>query len=180
MKPTEHSDDHTSAPKVVSPQMRLHFEEEKEVRREDGVAVHCVQCHKRFSQPRWYAEKDVQSKFCSATCRSNWDLETFDEPFHLVLDGRPEYRGGNWKSQSQGARKRDDYTCQGCGVTEEELGRQLDVHHKVPFRLFESPVEANQLENLTSVCPSCHKSLEIETQKKMPLFGAVKHLGQRS
>jgi hypothetical protein len=165
---------------VVSPQIRLHFEEEKEVRREEGVAVRCVQCGKHFPQPRWYAEKGVQSQFCGAECRSHWDLEIFDEPFHLVLEGRPEYRGGNWKSQSQKARERDAYRCQGCGVTEAELGRQLDVHHKVPFRLFESPAEANLLENLISVCPSCHKNLEIETQKDMPLFGSVKHLGQRS
>lgn len=167
-------------PKVVSPQMKLLFGEEQHLRKEDGVVVRCVQCGKHFTQPRWYAEKKVQSKFCSATCRSTWDLETFDEPFHLVLEGRPEYRGGNWKAQSQKARERDAFCCQMCGVTEEDLGRQLDVHHKVPFRLFESPVEANRLDNLTSVCPSCHKTLEIEAQKEMPLFGSVKHLGQRS
>lgn len=167
-------------PKVTSPQMKLSFEEEKEIRQEEGVVVRCNQCGKHFSQPKWYTEKEIQSKFCSATCRSNWDLETFDEPFELVLEGRPEYRGGNWKSQSQKARARDTYCCQGCGITEERLGRQLDVHHKVPFRLFESPVEANQLDNLICVCPSCHKRLEHAVQKDMPLFESVKHLGQRS
>lgn len=166
--------------KIDSPQMKLMFDEEQHIRHEDGVAVRCVQCGKHFSHPRWYADKGVQSKFCSTKCRSNWDLETFDEPFHLVLEGRPDYRGGNWKGQSQKARARDGYCCQGCGVTEEDLGRQLDVHHKVPFRLFESPVEANRLENLISVCPSCHKTLEIEGQKDMPLFESVKPLGRRS
>lgn len=161
-------------------QMKLKFEEEEKIRHEDAVVVRCVQCGKSFSQPRWYANREVQSKFCSTDCRSNWDLDSFDEPFHLVLEGRPEYRGGNWKSQSKKARARDAYSCQGCGVTEDGLGRQLDVHHKVPFRLFESPVEANQLDNLVSLCPSCHKRLEIETQKEMPLFESVKHLGQRS
>lgn len=166
--------------KFRSPQMKLLFEEETAIRKEDKVVVRCVQCGKHFTQPRWFADKEVQSKFCSADCRSNWDLETFDEPFELVLEGRPEYRGGNWKSQSKKARERDGYCCQGCGITEADLGRQLDVHHKVPFRLFESPLEANQLDNLISVCPSCHKRLEIEGQKDLPLFESVKHLGQRS
>lgn len=169
-----------SLKKTISPQIKLKFEEEQQIRHEDTVGVRCVQCGKHFSQPRWYANSGVESKFCSASCRSNWDLETFDEPFHLVLEGRPDYRGGNWKSQSKKARERDGYRCQACGVMEEDLGRQLDVHHKVPFRLFESPVEANVLENLICVCPSCHKRIETETQKDMPLFESVKHLGQRS
>lgn len=168
------------AGRSLSPQMTLAFEEEKQVRHEDGVVVRCAHCGKHFTHPRWYANKGVQSKFCSAACRSDWDLESFDAPFHLVLEGRPDYRGGNWKSQSQAARKRDAYCCQGCGISEADLGRQLDVHHKVPFRLFESPVEANQLDNLVSVCSSCHKRLEIEGQKDMPLFDSVKHVGQRS
>jgi predicted HNH restriction endonuclease len=67
-----------------------------------------------------------------------------------------------------------------CGITEEEHGRQLDVHHKVPFRLFDSPIEANRLSNLISVCPSCHKKLEDSGRADMPLFEDVKHPRQRS
>ena len=29
-----------------------------------------------------------------------------------------------------------DYTCQDCGITEEEYGKELSVHHIIPFRNF--------------------------------------------
>lgn len=163
-----------------SSQMRLTFGEEQKVRREDDVSVRCVQCNKKFTQPRWYVDKGIRSQFCSASCRTNWELASPDEPFELVLEGRPEYRGGNWKTQAHLARERDGFCCVACGISEEELGRQMDVHHKVPFRLFESPIEANRLNNLVSLCPSCHKKNETKGRTDMPLFEDVKHLGQRS
>ena len=165
---------------LFSSQMRLSFEEEQEVKREDDMSVRCVQCSKKFSQPRWYVEKGIRSQFCSESCRTHWEVASPDEPFELVLEGRPGYRGGNWKTQARLARERDDFCCQLCGVTEETLGRQMDVHHKVPFRLFDSPIEANQLSNLISLCPSCHKKTEEAARTDMPLFGDVKHPGQRS
>lgn len=166
-------------PPIFSPQMRLTFDKESQIRGEDAVSVRCVQCGRQFSHPKWYADKGIQSKFCSATCRSHWDLESVDQPFELRLEGRPEHRGGNWKTQSKMARERDGFCCQHCGVSEEVLGKQLDVHHKVPFRLFESPLEANRLSNLVSLCPSCHKKQETRVQEDLPLFDVVKHPGQR-
>ncbi len=164
---------------ISSPQVRLTFKEESQLRKEEAVAVKCVQCGRQFLQPKWYVEKGIQSKFCGETCRSHWDLETLDHPFELHLEGRPEHRGGNWRTQSQNARERDGFCCQLCGVSEGELGRQLDVHHKVPFRLFESPLEANRLSNLISLCPSCHKKQETLVRDDLPLFDGVKHPGQR-
>jgi len=158
--------------------MRLDFEEEK-VRREDIMDVRCVQCDKRFTQPRWYVEKGIRSQFCSAKCRTNWELAFPDEPFELVLEGRPEYRGGNWKTQAGRARARDGFCCVSCGITEVALGRQMDVHHKMPFRLFESPIEANRLSNLVSLCPSCHKKIETAGRADTPLFEDVKHPGEK-
>lgn len=32
----------------------------------------------------------------------------------------------------------------------------MDVHHIRKYRLFEDPKEANKLENLISLCHSCH------------------------
>ena len=61
-----------------------------------------------------------------------------------------DHRGGNWKVQAQKARRRDGYACRVCGVSEEELGRRLDVHHKIPYASFRSNLEANKLENLMS------------------------------
>ncbi|HYN89335.1 MAG TPA: DEAD/DEAH box helicase [Ardenticatenaceae bacterium] len=79
--------------------------------------------------------------------------------------GPPERRdyGPNWPQQRLRARARAHFRCQLCGVPEEELGRELDVHHSRPFREFgyvpgenDAYREANALDNLTSLCPSCH------------------------
>ena len=109
----------------------------------------------------------------------SWEDERGPEPYRLRLEGRPEHRGGNWEAQAGRARRRDGYRCQICGATEEEIRRQLDVHHRVPARTFQSPADANSLENLISVCPPCHKRLEEEGRSAMPLFDHVAHPGQR-
>lgn len=69
-------------------------------------------------------------------------------------------RGPSWAECRRLARERDSYACRICGVTEEELGKQLAVHHIIPFRRFQSHTEANRLENLICVCQSCHMKLE--------------------
>jgi|TARA_B100000809_G_C15101062_1_gene516939 DEAD/DEAH box helicase domain-containing protein len=74
--------------------------------------------------------------------------------------------------QARRARERDQFRCQSCGVTEEQLGGRLHVHHRIPFRRFRSNVEANKLEHLISVCPSCHQKEEAEIRRQLPLFSA--------
>ena len=76
--------------------------------------------------------------------------------------GHEPYYGPNWKSQRRNARHRDNYTCQRCGITEEKLSRQLDVHHLTPFREFglERYKEANTLKNLVCLCSECHHIVE--------------------
>jgi hypothetical protein len=71
-------------------------------------------------------------------------------------------------------RRRDHYTCQGCGKTEVELGRVLDVHHIRPFREFgyirhqnDRYLLANDLSNLVSLCVSCHKTMEWKTESSL-------------
>ena len=159
-------------------QMRLSFEDDPVGRVEEEEDVTCGCCGKRYSLPRWFASQEIKSRFCSRACRTAWELER-EEEFELKLQGRPKYRGGNWGTLSAEARKRDGYSCQICGVSEEELKRQLDVHHKVPFRLFSSAVEANCLTNLISVCRTCHKKAEEIGKDDYPLFKEVKHPGQR-
>ena len=160
--------------------MPLKFAEDERVRGQDEVPVRCRACGKTFGQPRWYTLQGVRLHFCGSTCREAWEQVQTDEPFRLELRGRPKYRGGNWDVQSARARERDEYRCQMCGVSEDEMKKQLDVHHKVPARTFESPADANQLSNLISVCRSCHKKLEEEGRGDLPLFERVRHPGQRS
>jgi predicted HNH restriction endonuclease len=81
--------------------------------------------------------------------------------------------------QANRARERDGFRCQICGVTEEVLGRRLDVHHRIPARAYQDASESNQLGNLVAVCPACHKRLEERGRAELPLFEGARHPGQR-
>ena len=83
--------------------------------------------------------------------------------------GCKEYYGPNWKQQKYRARLRDDYTCQRCGATSEEIGGPPDVHHIVPARTFEDYREANRLDNLISLCPRCHRHVERVGMSEVPV-----------
>lgn len=85
----------------------------------------------------------------------------------LWKGGSQKYYGPNWDRQSRHARERDGYKCRHCGISQEKLGRKLDVHHIVTFRSFgyirnknDYYLQANHLNNLITLCPHCHKQAE--------------------
>jgi DEAD/DEAH box helicase domain-containing protein len=83
--------------------------------------------------------------------------------------------GPNWEAQRDAARARDEYRCQMCGVP--ERGKQHDVHHRIPFRAFESYREANQLPNLVTLCSRCHRRAEMSVRVRSGLSGLAFVLG---
>lgn len=83
----------------------------------------------------------------------------------------PNQYGQNWSRQRSLARKRDHYTCRICGRP--ESGIEHHVHHKVPFRAFTSYLEANQLDNLITLCPTCHKLAEANVRIRSGLAGVT-------
>ena len=87
----------------------------------------------------------------------------------------PNDYGPEWSKIRERVRRRDQFTCQVCGVV--ESSRQHDVHHKIPFRAFASREEANRLENLTTLCPSCHHKVEQNVRIKSGLAGVSYILG---
>jgi len=87
----------------------------------------------------------------------------------------PNHYGPGWSQTRDRVRARDNYTCQVCGAV--EMNRQHDVHHKVPFRAFTSFLEANRLENLTTLCPSCHHKVEQNFRMRSGLSGLAYVLG---
>jgi len=85
--------------------------------------------------------------------------------------------GPNWPEQRDRARARDGYRCTVCGARETE-GRQHDVHHIRPFRSFgyipgvnENYLLANRLENLRTLCRSCHQKVERSQRLRSGLGG---------
>lgn len=87
----------------------------------------------------------------------------------------PNNYGPNWRKQRDRARARDQYLCKVCGKP--ETGKQHDVHHKTPFRAFPSYEEANILENLTTLCSSCHRRAESVVRMRSGLGGLAYTLG---
>ena len=92
-----------------------------------------------------------------------------------VWTNDPNNYGPDWIRIRDRVRARDKYTCQVCGAV--ETNRQHDVHHKIPFRTFPSYVEANRLDNLTTLCPSCHHKVEQNVRMKSGLSGLAYVLG---
>jgi DEAD/DEAH box helicase domain-containing protein len=77
--------------------------------------------------------------------------------------------GPDWTQQRDRARSRDEFRCQVCGL--EEGDREHHVHHKTPFRQFDSPKTANQISNLVTLCPSCHRRVETVVKLRSSLSG---------
>ncbi len=87
----------------------------------------------------------------------------------------PNDYGPNWAQQKRAARARDNHRCQVCGLA--ERGRAHDVHHKIPFRTFDSYRQANRLTNLITLCPACHRRAEQRVRMRSGLAGLAFALG---
>lgn len=117
----------------------------------------CLLCHNTLGR----RQNRSGRKFCSKKCWYAWSAQ------HAIRrvktpEENTNYRGPNWTAQRRNARHRDDYTCQRCGMTEALNGAQLQVHHIIPFASFgiDNFKAANALENLVSLCLSCHGIVE--------------------
>lgn len=123
------------------------------------VTKACETCHKIFE----VLQSASHQRFCSMKCKGIWQSYAWRGENHPGWKGgRDPYYGKNWRRQKREARRRDQYTCQDCGVAEKSLARALDVHHIIPFREFgrENYKRANRLSNLISLCVPCHKIAE--------------------
>lgn len=103
-------------------------------------------------------------RFCSRECLSEWMSENWTgEDHHRWKGGETRYLG-NWKKARKEALQRDDNECQLCGKGADEIGRNPDVHHIKPIREHEDPRQAHDLENLITLCRSCHSKVEHRTE----------------
>lgn len=85
--------------------------------------------------------------------------------------------GPDWLRASEAARQRDGGRCRQCGAPERE-GRKHDVHHLRPFREFDyipgqnrNDLLANALDNLITLCPTCHHRAETARGTRTALGG---------
>ncbi len=89
---------------------------------------------------------------------------------HNYIDGRsrilgPMRYGDDWDKIRLVVYKRDNYICQDCKITMNEYGKPLDIHHLIPY-LFSGD---NSIENLTTLCRSCHMKEEHKLRKEVQI-----------
>ncbi len=89
----------------------------------------------------------------------------------------PQDYGPDWASARKVARTRDGFLCRQCNAPEREE-REHDVHHIRPFREFNFiPGEnrndrlANKVDNLITLCSTCHQRAESARGKRSALGG---------
>lgn len=118
----------------------------------------------RIAKTDWARKRNSESKQGS----KNWMFKRGGPANPHWKGGKIYYYGPSWNSQRNAARERDNYTCQYCGTTEDELGKQLDVHHIHKFRSFglARHEEANNLNNLICLCPNCHIIAEVQSERR--------------
>jgi len=92
--------------------------------------------------------------------------------------------GPDWNRIRLAVRTRDGFHCQVCGALESDpstglrVSREHDVHHKIPFKAFTSAAEANRLDNLITLCSSCHRKAEQNVRIRSGLAGLSYALSQ--
>lgn len=126
-----------------------------------SVKVKCDWCGKEIYKTPYRLENS-KNFFCCRKHNGLWKAENLrGAKIYNWKGGYLPYYGENWLSQRRLALKRDNYTCQKCGKTKEDLGKNPDVHHIKPFREFglEHFAEANSLENLVCLCGKCHSKI---------------------
>ncbi len=107
-------------------------------------------------------------------------LAVNDETVNTLRDeglwsNAPNDYGPDWDTIRHRVRARDHYRCQGCGAPEN--GTPHHVHHKIPFRAFPTIQQANELANLVTLCPTCHRRAELAVRIRSGLAGVAHLLG---
>ena len=109
--------------------------------------VICKNCEKEFERPKCHVK--YNEAFCSNKCKydyrvgenaSNWKGGISFEPY------APEFN----KKLKRQIRERDNHTCQECGKTKEELGKNPSIHH------IDYNKKNNNHSNLICLCDTCH------------------------
>lgn len=81
----------------------------------------------------------------------------------------PNDYGPDWDQIRKRVLNRDGNRCQFCGTS--GLNQTLHVHHLQPFRSFADRETANQLQNLITLCPVCHRKAENSVRIRSGMAG---------
>jgi hypothetical protein len=124
-------------------------------RRRGLVTLTCDYCRATF---RRFLRRRRRGKhvFCCSHCRRRYrEQERWDNP----KQSAPQHSASWWRRLRAYVRARDGFRCVLCGVSEQNLGRELGVDHVYPRRAFRRAIEVYQqfgTAGFVSVCPRCH------------------------
>jgi len=127
-----------------------------------SVKVKCEHCGEPMTRQPNRIER-AEHDFCSPKCKGLFYAKIYVGENHpLWKGGAYSNRGKGWYTQRHKAWERDNYTCQHCGKTKKQIGKNPDVHHIVPFSHYglDQAELANRLENLVCLCHDCHMKAE--------------------
>lgn len=131
-----------------------------------------------FRRIRWYTnenlgEEDLELPATQLRTTGYWlslDPWMIDQLRDAGLwNNDPNQHGSEWTRIRKLVLQRDGYACQACGTPERD--QPLHVHHKVPLRAYTSVEQANQLGNLVTLCPNCHRQAEMSVKIRSGLSG---------
>jgi len=104
------------------------------------------------------------NKYCSYSCSNK---ERMSRVYQSGPDN-PSWTDGWYsigKRNKRKARERDKYMCRKCQKIVK--GKAAHVHHMIPERCFDDPNEAHDLNNLVTLCDSCHLKIEWEVIREL-------------
>lgn len=122
------------------------------------VRVECGICGDEFMVVE--AREDT-ARYCSYKCLGDANRGSNSPRWN----GGPAPYGEGWNEKKrQDVRERDGDKCTICGMGKqnhyERYGENLHVHHIVKARNFDDPERRNAMDNLVTMCNSCHKEYE--------------------
>jgi len=145
-----------------------------EPNRTKPVEVDCSYCGESVSRYQYHIDRS-NDLFCSEECFYRWlrdgNAPSGEEHHQYKADSKTPNYGPSWPPQRRRAKERDGYKCQSCGISstehKEKYGSDLHVHHIKPWHEFDDHKERNELNNLITLCVSCHgkwESIPVEPQ----------------
>lgn len=130
--------------------------------------VSCEWCGNELTKHNYQVQRN-ENCFCNQECSGQWRSKNIVGENHPRYDEKSTKRyGENWSYIREKVIKRDSEVCQSCGISREKhltvKNIDLDVHHIKPRKEFiennMSIDEANEMDNLETLCRSCHMNKE--------------------
>ncbi|NIN36654.1 MAG: hypothetical protein GTO60_16785 [Gammaproteobacteria bacterium] len=123
--------------------------------------VYCDYCGEEIHRKNSEVQKR-EHHFCNRSCMGKWQSKNkTGQNSNSWKGGYQPYYGKDWVGNRRQAKQRDNNTCQSCGAHENSLDHTAEVHHIKPVRLFDNPNDANQLDNLITLCRVCHIKFDV-------------------